>query len=97
MGWPFDQPPNCATFVTRGLIESKNLFVSHDEDDHGWQVHDSLNGRAEGACMVCLSQVLELDPTMRELADLSPGWVDWLGKPASRPTAQNLTVLSAPS
>ena len=79
MEWPFDQPPNCATFVTRGLIEDKNpiLFVSHDEDDHGWQFHDSLDAQDKDARIVCLSHVLELDPSMRDLADLPPGWVAW--------------------
>ncbi len=78
--WPFDQPPNCATFVTRSLIEEKSpiLFVSHDEDDHGWQFHDTLDAtKQEDACIVCLSHVLELDPSMKELADLEPGWVAW--------------------
>lgn len=77
--WPFDQPPNCATFVTRGLIEEKRpiLFVSHDEDDHGWQFHDTLNAKPEDARIVCLSHVLELDPSMKELASLEPGWVAW--------------------
>lgn len=79
MKWPFDQPPNCATFVTRGLIENRTpiLFISHDEDDHGWQFHDTLNAQAEDARIVCLSDVLELDPTMYEFADLPPGWTAW--------------------
>lgn len=79
MTWPFDQAPNCATFVTRGVIESNNpiLFVSHDEDEHGWQFHDTLDAQADDARIVCLSHVLEIDPTMRDLADLPPGWVAW--------------------
>ena len=79
MDWPFDQPPNCATFVTRGLIDDGKpiLFVSHDEDDHGWQFHDTLDAKPEDARLVCLRQVLEIDPAMRELADLPPGWIAW--------------------
>ncbi len=79
MEWPFDQPPNCATFVTRGLIECKNpiLFVSHDEDDHAWQFHDTLDAHGDEARIVCLSHVLEIDPKICELADLPPSWVAW--------------------
>lgn len=81
--WLFDQPPNCATFVTRGLIEERRpiLFVSHDADDHGWQFHDTLDANPEDARIVCLREVLEIDPKMTELADLEPGWVAWRRPP----------------
>ena len=92
MDWPFDQPPNCATFVTRGLIEDGKpiLFVFHDEDDHGWQFHDTLDPQEEDVRIVCLSHVLKLDPGMRALADLPPGWMasrqrvsdPWVREPA---------------
>lgn len=77
--WPFDQSPSCATFVTKGLLENRNpiLFVSHDEDDHGWQFHDTLDAKLEDARIVCLSHILDIDPSMRLLADLKPGWVAW--------------------
>ena len=59
------------------------LFVSHDEDDHGWQFHDDLNARPETARLVCLSHVLALDPALCALADLPPGWVAWRADAAS--------------
>ncbi len=76
--WPFDQAPNCATIVTSGVLDGRPvLFVSHDEDDHGWQFHDSLDAQPETARLVCLSHVLALDPALCALADLPPGWVAW--------------------
>lgn len=50
-------------------------FVSHDEDDHGWQFLDNDTIEPEQAALVCLSHVLEIDPTVVEVADLEPGWI----------------------
>jgi len=35
--WPFDQPRNCASFVTREVMDREEsiLSVTHDSDDHG--------------------------------------------------------------
>jgi hypothetical protein len=38
--WPFDQPPNCAVLTLRSIVfgGAPILYVSHDADDHGWQI-----------------------------------------------------------
>ena len=76
--WLFDQPPNCATIVSKSILEEGHpiLFVSHDEDDHGWQFLDGCNPPSEGM-MVCLSHPVNLDSSVTQLADLPPGWVAW--------------------
>jgi hypothetical protein len=37
--WPFDEPQNLAVISTRQVMEGEApiLFVSHDEEDEGWQ------------------------------------------------------------
>ena len=77
--WPFDQPPNCAVITVRAIAnrDLPILHVSHDADDHGWQF---LTGGAlvvEEAVMVSLREILELDESIWELADLPPGWIAW--------------------
>jgi len=74
--WPFDQPKNCGTIISRAILDGVSAiqFVSHDEDDHGWQFLDNDTTEAEQAALVCLSHVVEIDPSILELADLEPGW-----------------------
>ena len=76
--WNFDQPPNCATIVSRSIVHNGQpiLLVTHDEDDHGWQFLDGSNPPTE-ALMVCLSHAVDLDPSVSQLADLPPGWLAW--------------------
>jgi hypothetical protein len=77
--WPFDQPPNCAVISLRHIIRRKQpiLHVTHDLDDHGWQFLGLDDARMEDAVVVCFAEIVELDPTLRELADMPPGWHAW--------------------
>ena len=50
------------------------LLVSHDEDDHGWQFIGSSNASMADAMLVALENVVKVDPTVLEVADLEPGW-----------------------
>lgn len=74
--WPFDQPRNCATFTTRQVLEDSEpiLLVSHDADDHGWQFIGVSDASMADAILVCLEEIVQLDPTVLEVADLAPGW-----------------------
>ncbi|MFD0893433.1 barstar family protein [Luteolibacter ambystomatis] len=77
--WPFDQPRNCATFTTAGVIHHGEpiIRVYHDEDDHGWQFHLKETEADEKPLLVCLEHIVNLDPTVLEIADLPPGWMAW--------------------
>lgn len=74
--WPFDQPRNCATFTMRQVMDRAEpiLLVSHDADDHGWQFIGSTDANMKDAMLVCLHEVVRVDPTVLEVADLPPGW-----------------------
>jgi len=53
------------------------LLVSHDADDGGWQfLCGTTNDPSEGR-IVHLSDILALDPTVNEVADLPEGWVSF--------------------
>ncbi len=77
--WPFDQPPNCATFTVRQIIRdgAPILHVCHDLDDHGWQFLGWEDANVADAAVVCLAEILTLDPSVRQVADLPPGWHAW--------------------
>jgi len=75
-GWPFDDPPNLAVVTTRQVTEHgvAILFVSHDEDDGGWQFLTGEPPREEDARVVALRRIWLLDPSVGELANLPPRW-----------------------
>ena len=57
--------------------------MAHNEDDHGWQFLGWGDAKTKDGVVVCMSHILEMDPTIREVADLPPGWHAWrraLGK-----------------
>jgi hypothetical protein len=71
------------------------LLVSHDADDHGWQFVGSSVANMADARLVCPQEIVRLDPTVLEVADLPPGWQairDGIGKPWSRRPTSELEV-----
>jgi hypothetical protein len=53
------------------------LHVTHDSDDHGWQFLGLEDAREEDASVVCLQEIVRLDSSVLQLADLPPGWHAW--------------------
>ncbi len=74
--WPFDQPRNCTTITMKQILDESEpvLLVSHDADDHGWQFIGTSDACVEDGRVVCLEEMVRLDPTVVEVADLPPGW-----------------------
>jgi hypothetical protein len=80
--WPFDQPPDAGAITQRRVILPEKgksprpiLYVTHDEDDHGWQFLDGDEATTKDAAVVRMDSMLTRDPTLAEIADLPPGWV----------------------
>ncbi len=74
--WPFADPKNVAAVTTASIVDGKSpiLYVSHDEDDGGWQFHTGDTVDMSEAKLVSLYSVVQRDPTLKELADLPLGW-----------------------
>ena len=77
--WPFDQAPNVAAITTVNVIEhgAPILVVVHYDDDDSWAflcgtTNDDADGRVIG-----MGNALRIDPSLREIADLPPGWKAW--------------------
>ena len=84
IAWPFDQAPNVAAITVRAVLEGDPItFVAHDEDDHGWQFLDGRDPDTREGRLICMSDALARDPTLREIADLPPGWIAWRSDPSS--------------
>lgn len=75
--WPFDQPKNCATYSLRQIFKEGKpiLYVSHDEDDPGWQFLSGEEVNVEDTFIVGLEEIVQLDPSVLEIANLEPGWI----------------------
>lgn len=73
--WPFTFPKSQLVSTTRQVLE-ENLpitFVCHDEEDD-WQFTCGTTDETDDARLVTLEQIVELDPTVRQLADLPRSW-----------------------
>ena len=78
--WPFADPPNVATITIRSIVDGSHpiLFVSHDADDGCWQFLDGAEAHDLRHAMVLgLNEIVALDSSVLELADLPLGWCAW--------------------
>jgi len=82
--WPFDQPENCAAVTNKDIAfeGAPILQVFHDEDDHGWQFLGLGEPVSENIALVCMAEIVNLDPSVKEVAHIEPGWFAWREKVA---------------
>lgn len=84
--WRFSDPPNVAVFTSHAIARGVDwiYYVSHDEDDGGWQFHGKSGITSpEDAALVALSTIVVLDRRLEELADLPIGWCAWRDEPSA--------------
>ena len=74
--WPFSEPPDLAVITVAQVLREgvSILYVTHDEDDGGWQFLSSESFDPTDAMVVGLREMVEHDPSVSMLADLPPGW-----------------------
>lgn len=80
--WPFSDPPNFATITVWRVLDRKDpiLLVSRDAEDGMWQFLNTAAGQKpdiKDAAVVGLRDILMLDPSVGELADLPRGGMAW--------------------
>ena len=78
MSWPFSDAQNTLVFTSKDIVNSGKWihYVSHDADDGAWQFH-SIDGPPQDesdARLVLFKNIVKLDPTIAQLADLPIGW-----------------------
>jgi hypothetical protein len=72
----WDQAPNVAALTLRSILEGAPiLYVYHDADDDGWQFLDGEPPDINAGRVIGMSEVLRLDPSLRDVADLPPSWM----------------------
>ena len=77
--WPFEDPTNLAVFSIRQIVFAKQpiLHVTHDADDGSWQFLGAETPSEKDATVVCLKEIVELDPSIMKLSGLPVGWEAW--------------------
>ena len=73
----FYEERNCGVYTTKQVLEGAPiLFVYHNEDGD-WQFHSSAEPDLNDAKLVCLEEIVKLDPTINEIYYLPYGWAAW--------------------
>jgi hypothetical protein len=78
MNWLFADPPNMAVITLRRVVDgvSPISFISHDEDDGGWQFLPNADGtlNTAEAKIVSFKSIVDMDSSVTVLVDLPLGW-----------------------
>ncbi|MCC7084055.1 MAG: hypothetical protein IT427_03500 [Pirellulales bacterium] len=74
--WPFADPKDVAVFTVRQIVRDGKpiLRVAHEVDDGAWQFLQLGTPDQADAMIVALDEIVQIDPTVAELADLPLGW-----------------------
>lgn len=77
--WPFDQEESCVAVTNRNIIHdgAPILHVFHDDDDHTWQFIGLEDASENEIALVCMAEIVKLDPSVKEVAHIPPGWHAW--------------------
>ncbi|MBA3267701.1 MAG: hypothetical protein H0T70_05520 [Acidimicrobiia bacterium] len=86
-GWPFDESPEVAVFVTEEVLQEglPVLWAMHDGDGD-WLFGSVRDFDVQTSSQVPLAYVAATHPGVASVADLPPGWIaerdspesDWL-------------------
>lgn len=75
--WLFNESKNVAVFTTVSIVNRILPIrkVTHDEDDGAWQFLDGISTNSySNAVVLALHEVVEIDSSIIDLADLPLGW-----------------------
>ena len=77
--WPFDQAPNVTAITTFRVLDENFpiLRVTHYSDDHSWAFVCGTTNAVEDGRVIGMDCALSIDPSLRTIADLPPGWTAW--------------------
>ena len=73
--WPFPDPPDTGSYVSRGLMDGSTVIESVLHDHEGdWQVLDGTDPVERNLMLVCLEDVVRRHPVVGALCKLPVGW-----------------------
>ncbi len=74
--WQFQDDPTAMVFSLRQIIvgHAAVTHVTHDSDDGAWQFIEAVNPQEEDGCVCTLEEMILIDSSLIEIADLPLGW-----------------------
>ena len=82
--WPFPDPPNVSTLISRYVLEGEPIIYAYrDWDDGMWQFFPDRITQTEDGRLAALESVYKLDPSIAQFADLPAGWVAQRSRPSA--------------
>ena len=74
--WLFEDSPQTAVFTTRSITNKEKavMIVFHDEEDGAWQFLDNGKICKEDAMIISLKEMIEIDPSIQQLAEMKTGY-----------------------
>ena len=80
--WPFDQAENVAAITTKQVLNENYpiLQVVHYSDDDSWAFICGTTSESTDGRVVGMGRIIQKDPTVKQIADLPPGWGAWREK-----------------
>ncbi|MDH5573574.1 MAG: hypothetical protein OEY89_17550, partial [Gammaproteobacteria bacterium] len=77
--WPFDKPEDHLVITLKEISnkETPILYVRHFKDDSDWLFIKLDEAVIEDYTTVPISTIIDIDPTVKEIANIPPGWHAW--------------------
>jgi hypothetical protein len=87
--WLFKEEPSASVVTQKKITDGvlPILYVFRDSVDGQWIFLADEKSGGDDVVILTLSEIITLDPSMKQLSDLPPGWKAWReakGQPWSR-------------
>jgi hypothetical protein len=73
----FYEERNLGVFTTKQVLEGAPILYVYHNEDGDWQFHSSSEPDINDSKLVCLEEIVELDPTINKIHYLQYGWRAW--------------------
>ncbi len=73
----FYEPRNLGVYTTKQVLDGEPILHVYHNEDGDWQFHSSDSPDINDAKLVCLEEIITLDPTINEIYFLQYGWKAW--------------------
>lgn len=85
LNWRFKDDPDTEVFTLARIIDGEATIrlVTHDAEDGAWQFLDGEAVLTSDGAMAALGEMVAVDASLSELADLPLGWYAWRDAPDS--------------
>lgn len=75
----FYEERNLGVYTTKQVLQGEPILYAYHNDDGDWQFHSSAEPKVEDAKLICLEEIIKLDPSLNEIYHLQYGWAAYRG------------------